>query len=67
VLLLVVLAAAGGGIPGASLARSIAAKIVCAIALDGTCAEAPELVAAYGVETARLVREHAPWVLYERG
>jgi hypothetical protein len=66
VLLLAVLAAAGAGIPGASLARSIAAKIVCAIELDETCAEAPELVAEYGVETARLVREHAPWVLYEK-
>ena len=66
-LLLAVLAAARAGIPGASLARSIAAKIVCAIELDETCAEAPELVAEYGVETARLVREHAPWLLYEKG
>jgi hypothetical protein len=62
-----VLAAAGAGIPGGSLARSIAAKIVCALELDDTCAQEPDLVAEYGLEIAGLVREHAPWVLYEEG
>jgi hypothetical protein len=66
-LLLAVLAAAGGGVPGTSLARAVAAKIVCALDLGGTCATEPDLVAAYGVETAGLVREHAPWVFYEEG
>jgi hypothetical protein len=66
-LLLGVLAATGARVPGASLASSIAAKIVCAIELDDTCAEAPELVAEYGLEMAGLVRDHAPWVLYEEG
>ena len=62
-----VLAAAGAGVPGASLARAIAARIVCALDLGETCASEPDLVAAYGVETAALVREHAPWVFYEEG
>lgn len=65
--LLAVLAAAGAQVPGAALARTIAAKIVCAVELSETCAEAPDLVAAYGVETAELVRAHAPWVFYEQG
>jgi hypothetical protein len=67
VLLVAVLAAAGAGVPGAALARAIAAKIVCALDLGETCASEPDLVAAYGVETAALVREHAPWVFYEEG
>ncbi len=66
-LLVAVLAAAGAGLPGATLARAIAAKIVCALDLGETCASEPDLVAAYGVETAGLVREHAPWVFYEEG
>ncbi len=43
------------------------ARIVCALDLGETCASEPDLVAAYGVETAGLVREHAPWVFYEEG
>lgn len=61
------LAAAGARFPGASLARAIAAKIVCALELDDTCAHAPELVAEYGLELARTVRDHAPHVAYENG
>jgi Flp pilus assembly pilin Flp len=67
VLLLAVITAASGQVPGASLARAIAAKIVCALELGDTCATEPDLVAAYGVETAELVREHAPLVFYEEG
>ena len=66
-LLLAVVAAASGSVPGTSLARAVAAKIVCALELGETCASEPDLVAAYGVETAELVREHAPWVFYEEG
>src|SRR5688500_13336429 len=62
-----VLTAAGAGVPGAPLARAIAARIVCALDLGETCASEPDLVAAYGVETAGLVREHTPWVFYEEG
>jgi hypothetical protein len=66
-LLAAVVAATGGAMPGASLARAIAATIVCALELGETCATEPDLVAAYGVDTAQLVREHAPWVFYEEG
>jgi hypothetical protein len=67
VLLAAIIAATGGRVPGASLAHAIASKLVCALELDDTCATEPDLVAAYGVETAELVREHAPWVFYEKG
>jgi hypothetical protein len=62
-----VLAEAGASVPGTSLARAIAARIVCAIELDDTCAERPDLVAAYGIDIAALVAEHAPLVFYEDG
>lgn len=48
-------------------ARTLAAKVVCAIRLDDPCGEAPELTAEYGAELASIVREHAPNLLYERG
>ncbi|HYU61292.1 MAG TPA: hypothetical protein VEK39_11070 [Solirubrobacterales bacterium] len=66
-LLVAALAVAGARVPGVPLARAIAAKLVCALELDDTCATEPELVAAYGIETARLVADHAPWVFYEKG
>jgi hypothetical protein len=65
--LLVAVLAASGQAGSASLARAIAGRIVCALDLGETCASEPDLVAAYGVETAGLVREHAPWVFYEEG
>jgi len=66
-LLLAVLTATGARVPGVALAEAIAAKLVCAVELSDTCAQAPDLVAAYGTETAELVRAHAPWVFYEEG
>src|SRR5213596_2491420 len=66
-LLLAALVAAGVNPPAASLARSIAARLVCAISLSDTCAGEPDLVAIYGEELAALVREHAPGLAYERG
>ena len=61
------LTATGARVPGVALAEAIAAKLVCAVELSDTCAQAPDLVAAYGTETAELVRAHAPWVFYEEG
>src|SRR3954468_12852833 len=66
-LLVAALAAAGVNLPAASLARSIAARLVCAISLTDTCADEPDLVAAYGRELAALVRQHAPGIAYEKG
>lgn len=67
-LVLALLAAAGSRIPGGSLARAIAERIVCAARLSTACGTGDaELVAAYGTELAGLVRDHAPRLRYERG
>jgi hypothetical protein len=61
------LAAAGLRLPGISLGRELAARLVCAVRLSDVCERDPELEAAYGTELASLVREHAPSIAYERG
>jgi hypothetical protein len=68
-LLLGVLAAAGGRLPGGELARSILGRIACAVRLDGSCGDdgAAGLALAYGPELAATVRGHAPDLLYEEG
>ena len=66
-LLLAALVATGIRVPGASLARAIAARVLCAAALAENCGDEPVLIAAYGSEVGRLVREHMPSLLFERG
>jgi hypothetical protein len=68
-LLLGLLAAAGGRLPGGDLARSILGRIACAVRLDGSCGDhgAAALAIAYGAELAATIREHAPDLLYEEG
>lgn len=66
-LLAAALLAAAVRAPFASLARAIAARVVCAVELGDSCSEAPELVAFYGSELAALLRSHAPGLAYERG
>jgi hypothetical protein len=66
-LVLALLAVAGSLIPGGSLARAIAERIICAVHLSGACGRDPALERAYGAEVAGLVREHAPRIRYERG
>lgn len=66
-LLLAALVATGARVPGALLARAIAAKVLCAAALAENCGDEPILIAAYGSEVGRLVREHMPSLLFERG
>ncbi len=68
-LLLGLLAAAGGRLPGGELARSILGRIVCAVRLDGSCGDdgAAALALAYGNELAATIREHAPDLLFEEG
>jgi hypothetical protein len=61
------LVAAGAGVPGASLARAVADRIVCAAALADGCGDEPELIAAYGTEVGKLVRRHMPTLAFERG
>src|SRR5665811_549878 len=66
-LLLIGLVAVGVRVPGADLARGIASRILCAAALAERCGDEPTLIAAYGDEVGRLVREQMPTILLERG
>jgi hypothetical protein len=52
----------GLGLPGALLER-----MVCAVRLSEDCRDEPKLARAYGTDTARLLRAHAPALLYEPG
>jgi hypothetical protein len=66
-LLLVGLVAAGVRVPGADLARAIASRVLCAAALADGCGDEPTLIAAYGTEVGKLVREHMPMLAFEQG
>jgi hypothetical protein len=66
-LLLIGLLAVGVRVPGAGLARAIASRMLCAAALAERCGDEPGLIAEYGSEVGRLVREHMPLLLFERG
>ncbi len=67
-LLFVVLVAAGVRVPGRALAQAIASRILCAAALADNCGgDEPVLIAAYGSEIGKLVRDHMPSLLFERG
>lgn len=54
-------------VPGVGLARAIGSRILCAAVLADHCGDEPELIAAYGTEVGKLVREHVPSILYEQG
>src|SRR5918996_1477855 len=66
-LVLGLLAVSGPLVPGGSLARAIAERIICAVRLSDACAGDAALERAYGAEVAALVRDHAPRIRYERG
>jgi len=66
-LAMVGLAAAGVRVPGGALARAVASRILCAAALADRCGDEPKLIATYGDEVGRLVREHMPALFLERG
>ncbi len=66
-LLLVGLVAAGVRVPGVELARAVVGRMLCAVSLAGACGDAPELIAAYGTEVGKLVREHMPMLAFEEG
>lgn len=61
------LVAAGVRVPGATLARAIADRIVCAAALADGCGDEPTLIAAYGTEVGDLLRQRAPTLAFEQG
>ncbi|HKO39227.1 MAG TPA: hypothetical protein VJU14_12750 [Solirubrobacterales bacterium] len=66
-LAMVGLVAVGARVPGASLARAVADRIVCAAALADGCGDEPTLIAAYGSEVGELVRRHMPTLAFENG
>jgi hypothetical protein len=66
-LLFVGLVAVGARVPGAELARGLASRILCAASLADGCGDQPRLIAAYGTELGRLVREQMPAIVFERG
>jgi hypothetical protein len=66
-LLLAALVAAGVRVPGAELARAVASRMLCAVAIADRCGDEPRLIAAYGDEVGRLVRRHMPTLLFEQG
>lgn len=66
-LLFVGLVAAGVRVPGVDLARAVAARMLCAASLADGCGDEPRLIAAYGSEVGRLVREHMPMLAFEEG
>ena len=67
-LVLVGLIAAGVRVPGTALARAVSSRILCASSLADSCdGDEPALIAAYGTEVGKLVREHMPSLLFERG
>jgi hypothetical protein len=41
--------------------------MLCAVALADHCGDEPTLIAAYGTEVGKLVREHMPTILFEQG
>jgi hypothetical protein len=69
-LALALAALAGARLPGLSLARALADRLVCAAGLGGeSCGGPPgsQLAAAYGTELAAEVRREAPTIAYEPG
>lgn len=66
-LVLAGLIAAGAGVPGPALARSIASRLLCAAALADHCGDEPGLIAEYGSEVGELVRRHMPTLMFEKG
>jgi very-short-patch-repair endonuclease len=57
----------GVRVPGTALAEAVASRILCAAALAEGCGDEPALIAAYGTEVGKLVREHMPMIFFERG
>jgi hypothetical protein len=66
-LLMAGLVAVGVRVPGVELAQGVASKILCAAALADGCGDEPVLIASYGDEVGRLVREHMPMLAFEEG
>jgi hypothetical protein len=66
-LLMVGLVGAGVRVPGAELGRALASRLLCAVALADACGDEPAMIAAYGTEVGKLIREHVPTLAFEDG
>jgi hypothetical protein len=66
-LLFVALVAAGVRVPGGELARAVASRLICAVAQAAGCGDEPAMIAAYGTEIGKLIREHVPTLAFEQG
>src|SRR3954468_21714415 len=64
---MLVLVAAGVRVPGAMPAGAVADRILCAASLSAGCGDEPTLMAAYGSEVGKLVRQHMPTLAFEDG
>lgn len=65
--LMLVAVASGARVPGTSLARALADRLLCAASLADGCGDEPALIAAYGTEVGELVQRHMPGLVFERG
>lgn len=66
-LAMLALVAVGVRVPGVTLARAAADRIICAAALADGCGDEPALIAAYGSEVGELARRHMPMLAFEQG
>lgn len=66
-LLMLAAVASGVRVPGATLARALADRLLCAASLADGCGDEPALIAAYGTEVGELVRQHMPMIAFEQG
>ncbi len=66
-LLMLAVVAMGARVPGATLARALADRLLCAASLADGCGDEPALVAAYGTEVGTLARRFMPTLVFERG
>jgi hypothetical protein len=65
--LMLAVVATGVRVPGATLARALADRLLCAASLADGCGDEPSLIAAYGTDVGKLVRQHMPMLAFERG
>jgi hypothetical protein len=66
-MLFAALALLGVRVPGTALARAVASRLLCAVAVAGSCGDEPALIAAYGTEVGELARDHMPDLSFEEG
>jgi hypothetical protein len=59
-----VVAVAAGVVSGTAFVHSLSRSLLCAASLSSDCLSEGSLERAYGAETAALVRQHAPEILY---